>query len=310
MKLPRNEMHPSILEIKKNVNGENKFLFTNTTENAFKDEINKLDPSKAGIENNIPTKILISSSDIVCNHLSHIYNYTKNDNAYPQSLKLADVTLKDYRPVSLIPIVSKLFERDMYSLILAYIDTFLPSYLLGYRQGYTQPVFNSDGRKMEKALDGKECVGAILTDLSKAFDCLNHDLLIAKLDPYGFEKSALTFIYNYLKERKQRTKENGSYSSWQELKFGVPQGSILGPLLFNIFINDMFSFIKDTNIANYADVSTLYTVEGNIDDLLNTLKNETSLILNWFRMNEMKSNDDKCHLFVTNQDSVSGNGLC
>ena len=74
------EMHPSILEIKKDVNVENKFVFTNTTTNAFKDEINKLDPSKAGIENNIPTKILISTSDIVCTHLSHIYNYTKNDN--------------------------------------------------------------------------------------------------------------------------------------------------------------------------------------------------------------------------------------
>ena len=96
-----------------------------------------------------------------------------------------------------------------------------------------------------------------------------------------------------MKERKQRTKVNGSYSSWQELKFGVPQGPILGPLLFNIFINDMFYFIKDTNIANYADDSTLYTVEGNINDLLNTLENETSLVLDWFRISEMKPNDDK-----------------
>ena len=166
-------------------------------------------------------------------------------------------------------------------------------------------MFNRDVREMEKALDGKECAGAILTDLSKAFDCLNHDLLIAKLYAYGFDKSALNFIYDYLKERKQRTKVNGAYSSWQELKFGVPQGYILGPLLFNIFINDMFYFIKDTNIANYADDSTLYTVERNMEDLLNTLENETSSILNWFRMNEMKPNDDKCHLIVTNQDSVS-----
>ena len=126
--------------------------------------------------------------------------------------------------------------------------------------------------------DGKECAGAILN---------------------GVEKSALTFIYNYLKERKQRTKVSGSYSSWQEVKFGVPQGSVFGPLLFNIFINDMFYFIKDTNIASYADDSTLYTVEGNIDDLLYTVETETSFILNWFRMNEMKSNDVKCHLFVT-----------
>ena len=112
------EMHPSILEIKKNVNTENKFLFTNTTANGFKDAINKLDPRKAGIENDIPTNILITTSDIVCIHLSQIYNSTKNGNIHP--LKLVDVipihkkdahTMKNYRTVSLIPIVSKLYER-------------------------------------------------------------------------------------------------------------------------------------------------------------------------------------------------------
>ena len=102
-----------------------------------------MDPSKAGIENVIQTKILIRSSDIVCNHLSHIYSYTKNDNSYPQSVKLVDVKpipkkdahtlLKNYSPVSLIPMVSKLFERAMYSQMLAYIDTFLSPDLFGYK---------------------------------------------------------------------------------------------------------------------------------------------------------------------------------
>ena len=188
--------------------------------------------------------------------------------------------MKNYRPVSLIPIVSKLFERYMYNQMLAYIETFLSPYLFGYRRGYsTEQCLIVMLEKWKKALDEKQCAGAILTDLSKAFDCLNHDILFAKLDAYGFDKTALNFIYNSSKKRKQRTKVNGSYSSWQELKFGIPQGSILGHLLFNIFINDMFYFIKDTNIANYADNSTLYTVEGNIDDLLNTLENETSIIL-------------------------------
>ena len=82
-------------------------------------------------------------------------------------------------------------------------------------------MLNRDVRKMEKAIDEKQCAGAILTDLSKAFACLNHGLLIAKLDAYGFDKTALTLIYNYLKESKERTKVNSSYSSWQELKFGV-----------------------------------------------------------------------------------------
>ena len=104
----------------------------------------------------------------------------------------------------------------------------------------------------------KKVAGAILTDLSKAFDCLSHDLLIAKLEAYGFDKSALIFVYDYLKNRKQRIKLNGSYSSWKELLCGVPQGSILGPLLFNIFINDIFFFLDKSKLANYADDNSTY----------------------------------------------------
>ena len=141
--------------------------------------------------------------------------------------------------------------------------------------------------------------------MSKAFDCLNHDLLIAKLAAYGFEKNAINFIYDYLKERKQRTKVNNSYSSWKNIQCGVPQGSILGPLLLNIFINDIFFFIKKTKIANYADDSTTYTSEENIESLLKTLQEETSMVLKWFNVNEMKSNDGKCHLIVANHDDIS-----
>ena len=130
----------------------------------------------------------------------------------------------------------------------------------------------------------------ILTDLSKAFECLNHNLLIAKLEAYGFGISALKFVYNYLKERKQRTKLSGSYSTWKELKFGVPQGSILGPLLFNIFINDIFYFINKTKITNYADDNAIYSLDDNLTDLLNILQAETNLVLKWFRLNGMKSN--------------------
>ena len=232
------------------------------------------------------------------------------------SLKLADVTpihkkeekilLKNYRPVSLIPIVSKLVERDMYNQISMYINKYLSPYIFGYRIGHsTEQCLSVMLEEWKKGLDDKFSAGGILTDLSKAFDCLNHNLLIAKLEAYGFENNALSFVYNYLQERKQRTKVNGSYSSWRELKFGVPQGSILGPLLFNIFINDIFYFIKETKIANYADDNAIYTVDRNIDDLLKILQGETSLILYWFRINEMKSNDDKCHLIVCNHDNVS-----
>ena len=86
--------------------------------------------------------------------------------------------------------------------------------------------------------------GALLTDLSKAFDCLNHDFLIAKLNAYGFSLPALRLIHDYLSNRKQRTRINNSYSTWMEIVFGVPQGSILGPLLFNIFLADLFFIVK------------------------------------------------------------------
>ena len=109
-----------------------------------------------------------------------------------------------------------------------------------------------------KVLDNRSSAGTVLTDLSKAFDCLNHNLSIAKLAAYGFDNSALGFILDYLKQRKQRTKVEDAYSSWRELKNGVPQGSILGPLIFNIFINDIFFFIDKTKLANYADDTTVY----------------------------------------------------
>ena len=144
--------------------------------------------------------------------------------------------------------------------------------------------------KWKKNLDDKGYGGAVLMDLSKAFDTLNHGLLIAKLNAYGFEHDALKLIYSYLTNRWHRTKINSAYSSWEELTQGVPQGSALGPLLFNIYLNDLFYLSECTEVCNF---------DKDVSCLINRLEHDSPLAIEWFGNNHMKLNQEKCHLLVS-----------
>ena len=140
--------------------------------------------------------------------------------------------------------------------------------------------------------------------MSKAFDSLDHELFIAKLNAYGFSLTALKLVHNYLSNRKQRTKINSTYSSLLEIIFGVPQGSILGPLLFNIFLIDLFFIIEDTDIASYADDNTPYVIADNIDGVIKSLEEASEILFKWFNDNLMRINADKCHLLVSTNNTV------
>ena len=161
--------------------------------------------------------------------------------------------------------------------------------------------------KWRQCLDNGGVSGALLTDLFKAFDCILHDLLIAKLAAYGIDCNYLQMLQSYLSNRKQRTKINDAYSKYCEILFGVPKGSTLGPLLFNIYICDMFSDIDDCDIASYADDNTPYASSINLDALINKIEECTNNLFQWFRNNHMKANADKCHLLVTGNYYVSAN---
>ena len=138
-------------------------------------------------------------------------------------------------------------------------------------------------------------------DLSKAFDCIRHDLLIAKLHAYGFFREALALINDYLTKRQQRVKVNGSFSSWKSVTRGVPQGSVLGPLLFKIYINDLLFFIQNSDICNHTDTTTIFAFDKNLDSIFHWLETDCSVALEWFTDNFMKLNADKCRLLVLGQ---------
>ena len=124
-------------------------------------------------------------------------------------------------------------------------------------------------------------------DLTKVFDTINHELLIAKLQVYGFSTDALEVLLSYLQDRQQRAKINTAFSSWTQLLKGVPQGSVFGPMLFNIYINDTFFAWKGIDLCNFTDGAGLETLDPN-----------SELAIAWFAMNYMKLNTDKCHLLV------------
>ena len=130
-------------------------------------------------------------------------------------------------------------------------------------------------------------------DLSKAYDCLPHDLIIAKFEAYGFDNIRLKLFHSYFSNRKQRVKIRSAISEWIDMLTGILQCSINGPLIFNISINDLIMFIEKTDICNFADDNTLYKSSPSLSVVLNCLEHDTTIIINWFKVNSLKANPPK-----------------
>ena len=153
------------------------------------------------------------------------------------------MTKLNYRPVSLLPIPSKIFEKVLPNQLSEYFDNIFDDFLCAFRKGHgCQTTLIRLLEDWKCALDNNEYVAAILMDLLKAFDCLPHNILLCKLSSYGLTENATKLMESYLSDHTQQIKIGNVVSSWAEIQKGVPQGSILGPILFNVFINDIFLF--------------------------------------------------------------------
>ena len=158
--------------------------------------------------------------------------------------------------------MSKIYERFIHDCLSSYAEFFLSKFISAYRLSYSSNhVLLRLKENWKKSLDNKNFVGTVLMDLSKAFDCVPHDLLVAKLHAYGLSKDGVTFIYSYLKRRKQGVKISDTESIFQ-----------IGPILVNIFINDLFLFINEVELAYFADDNTIYTSKKDVKEVLKVLE--------------------------------------
>ena len=188
----------------------------------------------------IPPKLVHLAARELSVPLTKAINISTRNSTFPERAKKAAVTPldkgepirtveKNFRPVSILNAFSKIYEKIVKEQISPFLEKTLSVFIAAYRKAYgTQHVLIRMLEDWKIKLDN---VGAILMDLSKAFDCIPHDLLIAKLHAYGFNENSLVFIYSYLKRRRQSVRINNVYSNYQSLLSGVSQGSVLGPIL-------------------------------------------------------------------------------
>ena len=243
------ENHPSILRIKNYMKEKDlNFSFEFVDKPNISKEINQLNGKKAYQEHDIPVKLIKSNKDLFSHFIYHNFNNSLFSSNFPSNLKAADILpthkkkdksdIENYRPISILPTLSKISERCMHDQMYKYFDQILSKYPCSFRQGYNNEHFLlMMVVTWKEALDKGGLGGELLTDLSKAINCIKHHLLIAKLAAYGLDSHSLIFVFSYLNERKQRTKIHSSYCPYANIASGVPQGSILGPLIFNINIS-------------------------------------------------------------------------
>ena len=319
--------HPSIVKIEKNLPVRKDFDFARVNEEAVMKCLKNINPRKSTGYDNIPGKLVRVAHKELAAPIAKIINVSMTNNVFPDTLKCAEVSpvykkndvlnRENYRPVSVLTCISKVFENVLNDQLYDHIECMFDKLLSAFRKGYScHSLLIKLVDDWKVALDQRKTIGAIFMDLSKAFDCLSHGLLVAKLHAYGLSISSCELMASYLQNRKQRVKIKHFRSSWVTLKKGVPQGSILGPLLFNVFINDMFYFIERSTLYNYADDNSLSVWKDTLEAVITDLTLDSKIAIQWCNDNGMEANPKKFQFMVlspgqTKEVTINlGNNIC
>ncbi len=275
----------------------------------------KLKPKTSFGHDQISNKLLKETIENVLEPITHIINQSLLSGVVPSDMKIAKVIpihkssdasiLKNYRPVSLLPSFSKLLEKIVYDKLMKFLQTnnILYKHQYGFRPKHStiHPIMHLLNHcAYASSKPDTESTLAVLCDLSKAFDVISHDILLRKLNTYGVRGIANDWFRSYLSDRHQYVEMEGNRSGILPIKIGVPQGSILGPLLYLIYVNDIGNSCKG-NVLSFADDTTLYSSHSNIEQLFANANKHINDLYQWFCANRLSLNANKTKYIVIRQ---------
>ena len=291
---------------------DNSFFITPTDKTEIIDIINSFIISKASGPHSIPTDILHLIKLFIADPLSQIINLSFDKGIYIDNLKIAktipiykekgsDLLCCNYRPISLLSNINKIIEKIMHTRLYKFLSKYNCIFNLqfGFREKHsTNHALIDLTENIRNALDNNLFAVGIFIDLQKAFDTVDHNILLNKLEHYGIRGITNKWFESYLTNRLQYVSINGTDSNVENMQFGVPQGSVLGPILFLMYINDLNNAIKFSTTRHFADDTNLLISNNNLKKLKKQLNFDLRNLSNWLKSNKISLNASKTEMLI------------